>query len=81
MTHTYQWYEYEDVILKREGGWRQFGTTRTRTLYPCKDGYVVFMSFGGRLGESVQQGVIGWMEKEGEIPDYLKDFDCRLLML
>ena len=75
LTHTYQWYEYEDVILKREGGWRQFGTTRTRTLYPCKDGYVVFMSFGGRLGESVQQGVIGWMENEGEIPDYLKDFD------
>jgi benzylsuccinate CoA-transferase BbsE subunit len=75
LTHTYQWYEYENVVLKREGGWRQFGTTRTRTLYPCKDGYVVFMSFGGRLGESVQQGVIGWMQKEGEIPDYLKDFD------
>ncbi|MBI4337545.1 MAG: CoA transferase [Chloroflexi bacterium] len=75
LTHTYQWYEYEGVILQREGRWRQFGTTRIRTVYPCKDGLVVAVVAGGFVGSRSNRLLTEVMAREGLAPDWLLAID------
>lgn len=71
----YQWYEYQGVILKRAGQWREGGRgTRSRTVYPCKDGHVV-LSGGGGGGGRANFKLVELMGQDGLAPDWLKAID------
>lgn len=75
LTHTYQYYEYEKRILSREGAWRNYGPSATRTVYPCRDGYVVGMIGGGPIGGTSLNKLVEWMEQDGYAPQWLKTID------
>jgi len=75
LTHTYAYWDLMKVNLGRQGGWRQFGPTRIRTLWPCKDGYITFMFSGGLIGAKGQQRVVELMDRDGMAPDWLKEID------
>lgn len=44
-------------------------------LWPCKDGYVLFVYFGGVKAERWSMPLVRWMESEGVTSDFLKEFD------
>ena len=75
LTHTYSYWDMQKVILNRQGGWRQFGHIRIKTLWQCKDGYITFMFSGGNIGAKGQRRLVKLMEKEEMAPDWLKDID------
>ena len=75
LTHTYAYWDLMKVNLGRQGGWRQFGPIRMRTLWPCKDGYITFMFSGGLIGAKGQRRVVELMDREGMAPDWLKEID------
>lgn len=77
LTHTYQFYEYQGVILRRAGQWREGGSgaTRQRTVYLCKDGYVIYQGGGGQPGARTNRRIVELMDKEGLAPDWLKAID------
>jgi len=41
----------------------------------CKDGYVCFLLMGGLIGAGSSQGLVGWMNEEGMLPDFMKEVD------
>jgi crotonobetainyl-CoA:carnitine CoA-transferase CaiB-like acyl-CoA transferase len=43
-------------------------------LWPCKDGYVVWIYWFG-LSANWTRPLIEWMQEEGELDDYLRNFD------
>lgn len=42
-------------------------------IWKCKDGYICYIIFGGRLGGRTNRPLIEWMETEGEVPRLLKE--------
>lgn len=77
LTHTYQFYEYQGVLLKRAGQWREGGSgkTRQRTVYPCKDGHVIYQGGGGQSGARTNRQIVDLMDQAGLAPDWLKAID------
>ena len=72
LTHTYAYWDLLGVNLGRAGALRQFGETSLRTVWPCKDGYIVFMFAGGAIGAKGQRSLVELMVKEGMAEDWLK---------
>jgi len=68
-------WDMNQEILRREGAFRVFGPYRIRFLYPCKDGYVIFLLLGGHIGARGQRALTKWMDEEGLADDFLKEFD------
>lgn len=48
---------------------------RMRVFWPCKDGWVTFIIYGGRAGQRTMQGLVDWMEERGGAPPELKEKD------
>ncbi len=46
-----------------------------KRIWPCKDGQIVWMWFGGRLAQFRNAPFIQWMDSEGMATDFLKGFD------
>ena len=71
LAHAPQNWDVEQVILKRQGPYRQTsGNTYVRINWPCKDGYINFMPQGGSVASSTR-ALLAWMEEEGLGDDYL----------
>jgi len=49
-----------------------------RVIWPCKDGYVVWIYWGG-LSVPWDLPLIAWMDEEGMASDFLKNFDFNTL--
>jgi len=45
-------------------------------MWPCKDGFVIWIYWFG-LSAHWSQPLIDWMDEEGELDDYLRNFDFR----
>ena len=54
---------------------------RATWLWPCKDGYVLFVYFGGAKAERWSVPLIRWMESEGVTDDFLKELDWETVNL
>ena len=72
---TQEWWSYSGINLKRDGTWRQIGTSRMQVLYPCLDGLVMLFIIGGTAAAAGQDLFIEWMDREGMCPDWLRGFD------
>jgi len=70
-------WETNQLLEERHGGVRVRPTTgaRMRRVWPCKDGYVSFDLYGGRLARNFMVPLVSWMEEEGSIPAFLKEID------
>jgi crotonobetainyl-CoA:carnitine CoA-transferase CaiB-like acyl-CoA transferase len=65
------------VVLERSGPFRTGLTSGTlqRQTWPCKDGLVNFVIYGGRAGAEGHARLVEWMDEEGMATDYLKQLD------
>ena len=59
----------------REDSWPRADLKRT-ALWPCKDGYVIWIYWFG-LSAHWTRPLIEWMKEEGELDDFLRDFDWQ----
>lgn len=77
LTHTYAYWDLFKVNLGRAGVLRQFGERFSRTVWPCKDGYITFMMAGGLIGAKGQRRLVELMEKEGMAEDWLREINWQ----
>lgn len=50
-------------------------STRLQQLWPCQDGYIVWLYWGGDRAEKRCKPLVEWMEEEGMASDFLRDCD------
>lgn len=73
LTHTYQFWDLLGVNLKRQGAARDMGgVRRLRSIFPCKDGHVVWLAVTGHIGGASMKALIEWMGAGGMAPDWLR---------
>ncbi len=75
------YWEYGHRIVQRSGIRRFRGGVSTQEIWPCKDGFVSWMFFGGAVGTQQMRLMVDWMEGKGmagslstEVQDW-KDLD------
>lgn len=59
------YWEYSNHIVQRSGIWRFRGGVSTREIWPCKDGFVSWMFFGGAVGVQQMRLMVEWMKDKG----------------
>ncbi|MFC1900141.1 CaiB/BaiF CoA transferase family protein [Chloroflexota bacterium] len=59
------YWEYSNRIVERSGIKRFRGGVSTQEIWPCKDGFVSWMFFGGAVGTQQMQLMVEWMESKG----------------
>lgn len=57
-------WEFEKTVPKRNGSRALRGGRYFNSIYPCKDGYVVWTLFGGPVGERENKMLTEWMDEE-----------------
>ena len=65
--------------LKRGGAWLDMGSSRWRSLYPCRDGHVVCMLVGASLNDPGLSNLVAWMREEIELPPAIAQEDWSRL--
>jgi benzylsuccinate CoA-transferase BbsE subunit len=77
LVQTIPFWFLDKKVLERSGHFRVGLTshTRQRQTWPCKDGMVNFVIYGGLPGSRVNRALVDWMYEEGMCPDYLKNID------
>ncbi len=46
-----------------------------RALWPCRDGWINFIIYGGSAGRHTNQHLVKWMDEKGLAPEWLKKID------
>ncbi|HVP79476.1 MAG TPA: CoA transferase [Thermodesulfobacteriota bacterium] len=59
------YWEYSHHIVQRSGIRRFRGGVSTQEIWPCKDGFVSWMFFGGAVGTQQMRIMVEWMEGKG----------------
>jgi benzylsuccinate CoA-transferase BbsE subunit len=73
--HAPWFWDYNRDNPTRHG---EFMTGRTitgakfRTVWPCSDGYLTFIIYGGPAGQKTNRALTEWMESHGMAPDFMK---------
>jgi crotonobetainyl-CoA:carnitine CoA-transferase CaiB-like acyl-CoA transferase len=76
--HAPFFWDYNRELPKREG---EFMTGRTitgakfRTVWPCRDGYLTFIIYGGPAGQKTNRALTEWMDSKGMAPEFMKSKD------
>ncbi|MBI2816202.1 MAG: CoA transferase [Acidobacteria bacterium] len=76
--HAPWFWDYNREIPSREG---EFMTGRTitgakfRTVWPCRDGYLTFIIYGGPAGQKTNRALTEWMDSHGCAPEFMKQKD------
>ena len=71
-------YDFNKEIPKRAGSFltgRSITGAIMRGVYPCKDGYLTYIIYGGPAGIRTNKRLTEWMDSKGMAPDYLKNKD------
>jgi len=72
------YWDINQVIIKRAGPFRTGLSSKAtqRQTWPCKDGYVTFVVFGGAGGRAQSnKALVEWLDREGMANDELKAID------
>ena len=48
---------------------------KMRVMWPCKDGWINFIIYGGAAGRHTNQQLVTWMDEKGLAPYWLKEMD------
>jgi len=54
---------------------RSITGAKLRAVYPCKDGYLSYIIYGGPAGIRTNKRLVEWMDSKSMAPDYLKNKD------
>ncbi len=73
------YWEYGNRVVQRSGVRRFRGGVSTQEIWPCKDGFVSWMFFGGAVGTRQMQIMVEWMESKrmaGRLSDEIQDWSA-----
>ena len=71
------YWEYGNRIVARSGIRRFRGGVSTQEIWPCKDGFVSWMFFGGAVGTRQMRYMVEWMDSKGmagSLTDEIQDW-------
>lgn len=54
---------------------RSLTGARMRVFWPCKDGWINFILYGGSAGRHANQQLVGWMSEKQMAPEWFKQID------
>lgn len=66
------YWDFNKRVARRGGGGRMLSIRR---IWPCKDGYVYAIYWGGRFASRWNSPLVRWMESEGLATDFIKNLD------
>lgn len=83
MAHGPAFWSVNRTFPVREGGYltgRSITGAKMRVVFPCKDGYLNFIIYGGPAGRHTNRELVKWMDESGMATEWLKaknwdDFD------
>lgn len=79
-SHAHTFWDLNRHLEKRAGSFmtgRSITGARMRVFWPCKDGYLNFIIYGGEAGRKTNQALVEWMDGKGMAPEFLKRKDWR----
>ena len=74
-SHAHTFWDLNRQLEKRAGSFmtgRSITGARMRVFWPCQDGYLNFIIYGGEAGRRTNQALVEWMDSKGMAPDFLK---------
>ena len=79
-SHAHVFWDLNKHMEKRAGSFmtgRSITGAKMRVFWPCKDGYLNFIIYGGEAGRRTNQALVDWMDSKGVAPDFLKQKDWK----
>jgi crotonobetainyl-CoA:carnitine CoA-transferase CaiB-like acyl-CoA transferase len=79
-SHAHTFWDLNRHVEKRAGSFmtgRSITGARMRVFWPCKDGYLNFIIYGGEAGRRTNQALVDWMDTKGMAPDFLKQKEWK----
>jgi len=79
-SHAHTFWDLNRQLEKRAGSFmtgRSITGAKMRVFWPCKDGYLNFIIYGGEAGRKTNQALVEWMDSKGLAPDFLKKKDWK----
>jgi crotonobetainyl-CoA:carnitine CoA-transferase CaiB-like acyl-CoA transferase len=79
-SHAHTFWDLNRHVEKRAGSFmtgRSITGARMRVFWPCKDGYLNFIIYGGEAGRRTNQALVDWMDSRGMAPDFLKQKEWK----
>ena len=61
----------------RDGVATRYAGLRRRTIFRCRDGFVVLLAVGGAVGGRMLEALTTWMAEEGMAPEFMKGRDWK----
>lgn len=80
LSHAHTFWDLNRHVEKRAGSFmtgRSITGARMRVFWPCKDGYLNFIIYGGEAGRRTNQALVEWMDSKGMAPDFLKQKEWK----
>jgi len=71
-------YDLEGTVPTRAGSFvtgRSVEGARYRVFWPCRDGYINFILYGGVAGRRTNQALVDWIREDGEDPGALTEIN------
>lgn len=78
LAHAPAFWDLNRVNPERAGIYvtgRSVKGARMRVFWPCRDGWINFIIYGGAAGRYANQQLVAWMEEKGLAPLSLKEID------
>jgi len=79
-SHAHIFLDLNRHVEKRAGSFmtgRSITGAKMRVFWPCKDGYLNFIIYGGEAGRRTNQALVEWMDSQGMAPEFLKQKDWK----
>jgi crotonobetainyl-CoA:carnitine CoA-transferase CaiB-like acyl-CoA transferase len=73
--HAPWFWDYNKDNPTRHGEYmtgRTITGAKFRTVWPCRDGFLTFIIYGGPAGQKTNRALTEWMDSHGMAPDFLK---------
>src|SRR5712692_11510596 len=78
LAHAPAFWDLNRVNPERAGVFvtgRSVNGAKLRVMWPCKDGWINFIIYGGVAGRHTNQQLVNWMDEKGLAPAWLKEID------
>jgi len=77
-SHAHTFWDLNRHLEKRAGSFmtgRSITGAKMRVFWPCRDGYLNFIIYGGEAGRKTNRALVEWMDSKGMAPEFLKKKD------
>lgn len=78
LAHAPAFWDINRVNPQRAGIYvtgRSLNGAKMRVFWPCQDGWINFIIYGGAAGRHTNQQLVSWMNEKGMAPDWMRQTD------